>query len=170
MEQLIKGRKSDGKYYVRPINWAGEWDKNGNLIYGNIVFESDKEDECDIYIAECNKDGDKFDFNGILGCITKNDKLKQLISENPEIPIMFLCGEEGYNDDFGYTVNTGSFAVEEVTLVDDMICDDRADLEEKIYSKMDRAYPDASENLLNKLTDALFEKYVWEKVISVRIG
>lgn len=170
MERFIKGRKTDGKYYVRPIDWAGQWDKDGNLVYGNTAFESEKEDECDIYITECSKDSGKFDFNGIMGCITKNDKLKHLLSENPEMPIMFLCGEECYNDDFGYTVNTGSFAIEEVTLVDDMICDDRADLEEKIYEKMDREYPCASENLLNKLTDALLEKYIWKKVISVRIG
>ena len=41
MEQLIKGRTEDGKYYVRPINWAGQWDKDGALVYGNNLIETE---------------------------------------------------------------------------------------------------------------------------------
>ena len=38
MEQLIKGKTINGKWYVRPILWAGRWDKNGNLASGNTLY------------------------------------------------------------------------------------------------------------------------------------
>ena len=170
MEQLIKGKTVKGKYYVRPISWAGQWDKEGNLSYGNTLFESESESDCDIYIMEKSIDEKMFDFSGINQCITSNEELKKLIAENPDLPIMYMCGEECYCDDFGYTINTGSYQIEEVTLVDDMICDDKVELEEKIYCKLDRKYSNASEELLNTLTKEKLEKYVWKKVITVRLG
>lgn len=170
MDHLIKGKTSKGKFYVRPVNWAGGWDKDLNLVGGNTLFESDKEEEIDIYMEEYSDDKNTSDFNGIKECITNSDELKKLIAENPDLPIMFMCGEECYCDDFGYTINTGRFNIEEVTSVDDMVCDDKADLEDKIYCKLDRKYPNASEELLNKLTDEKLEKYIWKKVITIRLG
>lgn len=170
MEQLIKGKTVKGTYYVRPINWEGQWDKDGNLLYGNTLFESKSESDCDVYITEKLLDEKVFDFSEINQCITSNEELKKLIAENPELPIMYMCGEECYCDDYGYTVNTGSYQIEEVTLIDNMICDDKVELEERIYCKLDRKYPKASEELLNILTKEKLEKYVWKKVITVRLG
>lgn len=31
MEQLVKSKTIHGKWFVRPISWAGSWDKKGNL-------------------------------------------------------------------------------------------------------------------------------------------
>ena len=31
MEQLIIGETDRGTYYVRPMSWAGIWDKDGKL-------------------------------------------------------------------------------------------------------------------------------------------
>ncbi len=45
-EQLIYGKKTDGKYYVRSVDWAGVWDKDGNLDSGNTLYEFDTEQEC----------------------------------------------------------------------------------------------------------------------------
>lgn len=170
MEQLIKGKAVNGKYYVRPISWEGQWDKDGNLTYGNTLFESESESDCDIYIKEKSIDEKMFDFSGIYQCITSNEELKRLISENPDLPIMYMCGEECYSDDYGYTINTGSYNIEEVTLVDDMICDDKVELEEKVYWKLERRYPEASEELLNILTKEKLEKFIWKKAITVRLG
>ena len=170
MEQLIKGKTVKGKYYVRPINWAGQWDTDGHLCYGNVLFESESERECDIYI-EVNSEPEKtYDFNGIFECLTKNEELKKLVAENPELPVMYMCGEDCYCDDYGYTINTGSYQIEEITLVDNMICDDKTELEEKICDKLDRKYPEISEKLLDILTKDILGKYVWKKVITVRLG
>lgn len=51
MEQLIKGKTDKGKFYVRPISWAGIWDADGDLHYGNTLFEANTEVECDAFIA-----------------------------------------------------------------------------------------------------------------------
>lgn len=170
MEQLIKGLTTKGKYYVRPINWAGQWDAKGNLCYGNTLFESENERECDIYIEVNAGSKAEFDFSGVMECLTKNEELKRLVAENPDLPVMYMCGEDCYCDDYGYTINTGSYQIEEITLVDNMICDDKVELEEKIYDKLDRKYPNISEKLLDTLTKEVLEKYVWKKVITVRLG
>lgn len=51
MTQLIKGKTVAGKWYVRPLSWAGEWTKDGELAYGRTLFEADTEKECDDFIA-----------------------------------------------------------------------------------------------------------------------
>lgn len=50
MEQLIKGKTSLGKWYVRPLSWAGIWNKNGDLVGGNTLLIADTEKECVDYI------------------------------------------------------------------------------------------------------------------------
>ena len=48
-DELIIGLKTNGKYYVRPLDWAGCWDKNGKLKCGNTLFEADTEEEAKAY-------------------------------------------------------------------------------------------------------------------------
>ncbi len=50
-EQLIYGKKSEGKYFVRPISWEGIWNKNGELLEGNTLYDFDTQQEC----IECIK-------------------------------------------------------------------------------------------------------------------
>lgn len=74
MEQLIIGKTVKGTYYVRPISWAGQWNKEGNLAYGNTLYESEKEADCKRY---------------------KNTKeLLELISENQDLPIAPMVNGE----------------------------------------------------------------------------
>lgn len=40
MEQLIIGETNRGTYYVRPLSWAGVWDKDGRLCGCNTLYES----------------------------------------------------------------------------------------------------------------------------------
>lgn len=49
-DELLIGLKTDGKYYVRPIYWAGCWDKEGKLEYGNTLFEADTDEEVNAYV------------------------------------------------------------------------------------------------------------------------
>lgn len=48
-DELLIGLKTDGKYYVRPIDWAGCWDEDAKLEYGNTLFEADTEEEAMAY-------------------------------------------------------------------------------------------------------------------------
>lgn len=43
-----------GKWYARPMNWAGIWNKKGELVGCNTLFESDSEIEVDKYIEAYN--------------------------------------------------------------------------------------------------------------------
>ena len=38
MEQLIKGKTINGKWYVRPISWAGGWDEEGKRGSGEALY------------------------------------------------------------------------------------------------------------------------------------
>jgi len=51
-ETLVKGKRTNGLYYVRPIEWAGIWD-NGKLHIGNTLFESVREDDCLNFMSAC---------------------------------------------------------------------------------------------------------------------
>lgn len=50
MEHLIKGKRENGKWYIRPVTWAGVWNANHELVSGRTLFESDNESECDVYM------------------------------------------------------------------------------------------------------------------------
>ena len=82
---LGKGKTADGKWDVRPAIWAGIWDKNGNLVSGNVLFESDSEHACDAYIMNC--DIDKI-------AKTKANELKERINEKTLIDITETLNDE----------------------------------------------------------------------------
>ena len=49
--ELLIGKTEKGTYYVRPLDWAGHWVKDGRLIYGNVLFESYTEGEAQAYAS-----------------------------------------------------------------------------------------------------------------------
>ena len=49
-DELETGLKTNGKYYVRPLEWAGCWNKYLQLEYGNTLFEADTEEEVNAYV------------------------------------------------------------------------------------------------------------------------
>ena len=75
MEQLIKGKTINGKWYVRPILWAGGWDKNGNLASGNTLYESDNEYDCDVYMMNY-----KLIENKLLQIMPEMDIIEQIFT------------------------------------------------------------------------------------------
>ena len=74
MEQLIKGITTAGLHYVRPIDWAGIWGKDGKLASGNTLFKSENESECDEYIAKFDALKEKQERDkGCTGCKNYNN-------------------------------------------------------------------------------------------------
>lgn len=69
MNQLIKGKTVAGRWYVRPLSWAGGWTKGGELAYGRTLFEADTEKECDDFIA--NYKEEKFDEDCLSGLVVE---------------------------------------------------------------------------------------------------
>lgn len=45
-EQLIFEKNVNGKYCVRPVNWAGIWNEKGELFGCNELYEFETEEEC----------------------------------------------------------------------------------------------------------------------------
>lgn len=105
----------------------------------------------------------------------KTDELKRLISENPDLPIVVLAGEEANDGDHYWTYCSRiSFELAEILDCDyhdydDVIFTDRERLEEKIsedlyddyHSKSDAEYDEAVAAKMKEL-----EPY-WQKVIAI---
>ena len=105
----------------------------------------------------------------------KSDKLKKLILENPDLPIVVLAGEEANSGDYCWMFCSDiSFSIEEILEYDfydynDAVFCDRDRLEEYVedmlydeyHNKSDEEYEAAIKNKLAEL-----EPY-WTKVIAI---
>lgn len=84
--------------------------------------------------------------------------LRNLIIENPELPLLIFCGEDAWNGEWRYTqAYTNRGEIEELTLY----CDrwvDREEYEEELSN--DLAYEEEYKNL----SDEDYEKMIQEKV------
>lgn len=106
---------------------------------------------------------------------TKTDELKKLISENPDLPIVVLAGEEANNGDHSWMFCSSiSFGLEEILDCDfldydDTVFTDRERLEEKISDDFYEEYHNKSSEEYDEVVErklAELEPY-WKKVIAI---
>lgn len=154
MEQLIKGMTAKGKWYVRPVSWAGVWNEKKELVSGNTLYEADSEKECNAYMI--------------------NHKLLELVKENPSLPIVPMTHYEVCGGDYGYwmgeiqTVEIREYAInkwcveEAVLFKDDMGAEDRL-----IEAIAEYKYDGTKEDYDRAEIEA---KEMWTKAIIIRIG
>ena len=97
--------------------------------------------------------------------LTKNsDELKQLIAENPDLPIVFLVGQDAPSDEYGYVycsdIRFNLTEVLDCKLPFDhtYVYDDRISFEEDLANYL--SYQPECENLF----DLDFDNYVGEKL------
>lgn len=84
--------------------------------------------------------------------------LRNLILENPDLPVLIFCGEDAWNGEWGYTsAQASSGKVEELTLYSDQWMD-RDDYEEALADNL------ADEEEYKDLSDDDYEKMIQEKV------
>ena len=84
--------------------------------------------------------------------------LRNLILENPELPVLIFCGEYAWNGEWGYTsAQASSGKIEELTLYGDQWMD-RDDYEEALSENL------ADEEEYKNLSDEDYEKMIQEKV------
>lgn len=115
--------------------------------------------------------------NNPLNLSKSSDELKQLIAENPDLPIVFLVGRYAASDDYGYTYCTQiHFSIEEIldcTLPfgDDYVYNDRDDFENALsdYLADCEEYENLSDEEFQTLLDKELSKYepYWKKVIAI---
>lgn len=107
------------------------------------------------------------DYNGIRECLTDNKEIRELIINNPELPLIFLCGEECWTDEFGYLVNIGRAEIQELTLYKEMLTT-KEDLEEKLTDDMYEKELTDEEN--EKLLQEELAMYEFHKAITISLG
>lgn len=112
-----------------------------------------------------------------LNLTKSSDELKQLIAENPDLPIVILVGQYAASDDYGYTYCTQThFSIEEIldcTLPfgDDYLYNDRDDFEDALsdYLADCKEYENLSDEEFNTLVTKELSKYepYWKRVIAI---
>lgn len=112
-----------------------------------------------------------------LNLSKSSDELKQLIAENPDLPIVVLVGGEAASDDWGYTYCADvHFSIEEIldcTLPfgDDYVYNDRDDFEDALsdYLADCEEYENLSDEEFQTLLSKELSKYepYWKKVIAI---
>ena len=112
-----------------------------------------------------------------LNLTKSSDELKQLIAENPDLPIVVLVGRYAALDDYGYTYCTDiHFFIDEIldcTLPfgDDYVYNDRDDFEDALsdYLADCEEYENLSDEEFQTLLTKELSKYepYWKKVIAI---
>lgn len=113
-----------------------------------------------------------------LNLTKSSNELKQLIAENPDLPIVVLVGGEAASDDWGYTYCADvRFSVEEIldcTLPfgNCYVYNDRDDFKDALsnyladYEEYEKLSDEEFEALFNKELSK-YEPY-WKKVIAIK--
>ncbi len=84
--------------------------------------------------------------------------LRNLILENPELPVIIFCGENAWNGEWGYTsADASSGRIEELTLFSDQWMT-RDDCEEAMSDSL------ADEEEYRNLSDEEYQEMIKEKV------
>lgn len=103
------------------------------------------------------------------------EKLKELIAENPDLPIVVLAGEEAnIGDDYWMFCTNISFSIEEILDYDiwdygDAVFTDRGRFEEYIEEELWDEYHDKSNEEYDIAVKKEVEKYepYWKEVIAI---
>lgn len=108
-------------------------------------------------------------YNGIRECLTDNTEVRELIINNPDLPLIFLCGEECWNDECGYLVNIGKASIDELALYEEKLVT-QEDLEEKLTNVMSKENKNLTNEEFSKLVSDELSKYEFRKAIVVTLG
>ena len=144
----------------------------------NEITERVKTDVFNKYIRTKQYKELKMYMNKPLNLSKSSDELKQLIAENPDLPIVVLVGRYAVSDDYGYTYCSDiHFSIEEIldcTLPfgDDYVYNDRDDFEDALsdYLADCEEYENLSDEEFQTLLIKELNKYepYWKKVIAIK--
>ncbi|WP_143318908.1 hypothetical protein [Clostridium sp. HBUAS56010] len=149
MEDLTTGTSVKGKYYVRPASWAGQWNSEGKLVYGNTLFESENKTECTEYLNRYT--------------------LIKLIKENPELPVLpMVAYEVCAGDDFAYWGGSwGAVKIDSYFIDDERVVYKSEDEPEIVVEKA--VGHDAFMKMTDEEVKEAWENLPWIKAIVVHI-
>lgn len=100
-------------------------------------------------------------------------KLRKLIIENPELPLLIFCGEDSWHDEWPYeqAIVNGQPSIQELTLYRDWWID-KDDYEDRLRDDlcdMDE-YKDLSDEEYDKMIDRKVAETEFVKAIVVYVG
>ena len=148
MEQLIIGETDRGTYYVRPMSWAGIWDKDGKLSGCNTLYESESEDDCQSYV--------------------NRRKLLEMVADNPELPVIPMVSYDCVADDCGYWLSRfGNVEIGEIYEGEEKVYIRDKDDWNEIFEDISTAWEVA--NLSDEEAEKKVDSLDWKKGIIVYI-
>lgn len=113
-----------------------------------------------------------------LNLSKSSDELKQLIAENPDLPIVVLVGQDAVSDDYGYTYCSDiHFSIDEILdcelpFGEGYVYNDRDDFEDALsdYLADCKEYENLSNEVFNILLTEKLNEYepYWKKVIAIK--
>ncbi|MDD3363230.1 MAG: hypothetical protein PHW34_16340 [Hespellia sp.] len=99
-------------------------------------------------------------------------ELKQMIIDNPELPLLIFCGEESYDADFSYSqANAGKPSIATIILYGDVWIDEddyRDSLSDNLCDEEE--YRDLSDVDYDKMIDKKVEEAEFVKAIVIYVG
>lgn len=98
--------------------------------------------------------------------------LKQLILNNPDLPLLIFAGEESWQGEYCYNqVDARINGIQELTLYKDTWVD-RRDYEDLLRDNLayDEEYEDLSDEEFDKMIDKTIEETTFAKAIVVYVG
>ena len=96
-------------------------------------------------------------------------ELREIVAENPELPIMFMASEDCSNPDYGYVIAQAKAKIETVAFTEDGIFTDEDELKDQIWSGILSDNSEISQKDLNKEIEMEMKAVEWTKSIVIYI-
>lgn len=99
-------------------------------------------------------------------------ELRNLIIENPDLPLLIFCGEESWHDEWAYeSAEVNSVSIQNLTLYDDIWMDED-DYKEKLSDDLcdEEEYKGLSDEDYDKMLDEKVKETEFVKAIVIYVG
>lgn len=111
--------------------------------------------------------------NTSLNCsLNDTTKLRNLILENPDLPLLIFCGEDSWHDEYPYEqTDVGKVGIQELTFYNDFWMD-KEDYEDRLSDDLcdKEEYMDLSDEEYNQMIKQKVEETEFVKAIVIYIG
>lgn len=108
-----------------------------------------------------------------LNCsLNDTTELRNLILENPELPLLIFCGEDSWHDEYPYEqADVGKVGIQELTFYNDWWMD-KEDYEDRLSDDLcdEEEYKDLSDQEYNQMIEQKVAETEFVKAIVVYIG
>ena len=104
--------------------------------------------------------------------LENTNKLKELILNNPELPLLIFVGEEAYNDEFAYNmVDVGHVEIKELTVYKNYYIE-KDEYKEQLIDDLseEEKYYDLSDSEYFEMIDKKVEEAEYIKAIVIHVG